>query len=373
MATNYAVAPGEFLREWIDEEGHGVTQAELARQLGTSRKHVNELIGGKAPVTPETALKLERVTSIPSSAWLLYEAQYRDDLARLRDEEQLREHEDLVTPQLAAYLRKLGVSAATMRNRTKVLEDFLTHVRFGSFEAYSDGCSAKLGPALATLRESGKPFDRALMMAWLATGERTPAYARALGLKFNRQGLLDLLPQVKDRVTRLDENTLEDVVKLLESAGVACQFVEPPEKFPLYGVVIWTRSDVPVIQLTGRRKKNCHIIWSLFHELGHIVCDETPTTQLEFTKSTGEKRAEEKAANQFARDWLFGGSASDYHGMTHAREIEAKARKNGHIPCVVVQELHRTKALDRRWCNELVFDMTIPFQAPTNAKQPTNR
>ena len=87
MATNYAVAPGEFLQEWIEEEGRGITQAELALRLGVSRKLVNEILNGKAPITPETALKLDRVTSIPSSAWLLYEAQYRDDLTRLNDEQ----------------------------------------------------------------------------------------------------------------------------------------------------------------------------------------------------------------------------------------------------------------------------------------------
>ena len=362
MATNYAVAPGEFLQEWIEEEGHGITQAELAQRLGVSRKLVNEILNGKAPITPETALKLDRVTSIPSSAWLLYEAQYRDDLTRLNDEQQLHQHENVVTPQLATYLRKLGATTATMRDIAQIFSDFLAFVKYGSYEAYAAGCSAKLGSSFATLRESNKTFDEALMMAWIAAGERTPAYAKSLELSFDRQGLTDLLPQIKDRVSRLDDDTLSDIIGLLETVGVICQFVEPPKTFPLYGVVIWNRVGVPVIQLTGRRKKNCHIIWTLFHELGHILCDETPVNQLEFTKSSGKKRAEEKAANQFARNWLFGGDVQSYFGMTRSRDIEAKAYQQGHIPCVVVQELHRKKKLDRSWCNDLIFDLAIPYQ-----------
>ena len=362
MATNYAVAPGEFLQEWIEEEGHGITQAELAQRLGVSRKLVNEILNGKAPITPETALKLDRVTSIPSSAWLVYEAQYRADLTRLNDERQLHQYEDIVTPQLAAYLRKLGATTATMRNVAQVFNDFLAFVKFGSYDAYVVGCSAKLGSSFATLRESNKTFDEALMMAWIAAGERTRAYAKSLELSFDKQGLMNLLPQIKDRVTRLDDNTLSDVISLLETVGVVCQFIEPPKAFPLYGIVTWNRVGVPVIQLTGRRKKNCHIIWTLFHELGHILCDETPTNQLEFTKSSGMKRTEEKAANQFARHWLFGGTVLSYSGMTHSRDIEAKARQQGHIPCVVVQELHRKKKLNRSWCNDLIFDLRIPYQ-----------
>ena len=36
MATNYAVAPGEFLQEWIEEEGKGITQSDLAERSGVT-------------------------------------------------------------------------------------------------------------------------------------------------------------------------------------------------------------------------------------------------------------------------------------------------------------------------------------------------
>ena len=133
MPTNYAVAPGEFLQEWIEEEGNGITQAELAQQLDVSRKLVNEIINGKAPITPDTAIRLGRVTSIPSDAWLRYEAQYQNDCARLRNDQQLKQHEGIVTPQLGAYLRKLGATTATMRDKTQVLSDLLSFTGYGTF------------------------------------------------------------------------------------------------------------------------------------------------------------------------------------------------------------------------------------------------
>lgn len=86
-ASNYAVAPGEYLEEWINE--HGLSQQRVAEQLGCSRKQVNEIVNGHAPITGDTAFRLERVVGIPADSWLRYEAAYRADLARIADEENL--------------------------------------------------------------------------------------------------------------------------------------------------------------------------------------------------------------------------------------------------------------------------------------------
>lgn len=88
MSTGYAVAPGMYLQEWIEEAS--VTQQEAADRLGLSRKTVNCIIKGTQPVSQETAIKLERVTSTPRDAWLRFEAKYREGLARLEDEKTSR-------------------------------------------------------------------------------------------------------------------------------------------------------------------------------------------------------------------------------------------------------------------------------------------
>ena len=90
MTTNYAVAPGEYLAEWIDEQA--LSQGAVADLLGMSRKHVNEIVNGHATISPESAVKLGRLTGIPADAWLRYEALYRADLARLASEHSLASH-----------------------------------------------------------------------------------------------------------------------------------------------------------------------------------------------------------------------------------------------------------------------------------------
>lgn len=71
----------------------GMTQAELAKRLGVSYPRINELINGRRGVTPDTALRLERLFGMEAQFWLnlqlvwdLYQAQHSPavaDIARI--------------------------------------------------------------------------------------------------------------------------------------------------------------------------------------------------------------------------------------------------------------------------------------------------
>jgi addiction module HigA family antidote len=48
----------------------GITQSEFARRLGVSFPRLNEVINRKRSVTPDTALRLARVTGMSADFWL---------------------------------------------------------------------------------------------------------------------------------------------------------------------------------------------------------------------------------------------------------------------------------------------------------------
>ena len=48
---------------------------------------LNELIKGKAPITKETATKLEYVLGIPANFWLNLERSYQDELLEIEQME----------------------------------------------------------------------------------------------------------------------------------------------------------------------------------------------------------------------------------------------------------------------------------------------
>jgi len=72
--------PGETLMETL--EMRGMTQADLAARTGRTTKLVNEIIKGKAPITSDTALQLERVLGVPAEFWNNRERQYREAISR---------------------------------------------------------------------------------------------------------------------------------------------------------------------------------------------------------------------------------------------------------------------------------------------------
>lgn len=69
----------------------GMTQRELAQQIGVSYPRVNELVHGKRGVTPDTALRLAQLFGIEPQFWLnlqmgwdLYEATHAPSARAIR-------------------------------------------------------------------------------------------------------------------------------------------------------------------------------------------------------------------------------------------------------------------------------------------------
>ncbi|HMN31360.1 MAG TPA: HigA family addiction module antitoxin [Caldilineaceae bacterium] len=61
--------PGELLLEEFLKP-LGMTQTELAQRIGVSYPRINELIHGKRGITPDTALRLERLLGMEAQFWL---------------------------------------------------------------------------------------------------------------------------------------------------------------------------------------------------------------------------------------------------------------------------------------------------------------
>jgi len=62
-------------------ENRGMSQVELSERTGLAKETINEIIKAKAPITPESALKFERVFRQPAEYWLNPESLYRGALA----------------------------------------------------------------------------------------------------------------------------------------------------------------------------------------------------------------------------------------------------------------------------------------------------
>ena len=101
---DYVVPTGDFIEEWMEEEG--INTAELARRLDVSRKHISELLRGKAPLSHDMALRLENTTGVPARIWNLHETGYQAALARQAADAKLIAQYDRAKEFPLGYLRK---------------------------------------------------------------------------------------------------------------------------------------------------------------------------------------------------------------------------------------------------------------------------
>jgi addiction module HigA family antidote len=72
--------PGELIGDSLDELG--VTISDAAKGLGISRQQLHNMIAGRAAITPEMAVRLEKALGSTADTWLRMQMNY--DLARIR-------------------------------------------------------------------------------------------------------------------------------------------------------------------------------------------------------------------------------------------------------------------------------------------------
>ena len=74
MTSSMLIHPGEMIKDEII--ARGITQKELAQQMGVSYTVFNEILNGKRPVTTEYALLLEAALGTNASIWIGLQADY---------------------------------------------------------------------------------------------------------------------------------------------------------------------------------------------------------------------------------------------------------------------------------------------------------
>jgi len=72
--------PGRLIKADIDELG--LTIVEAAKGLGISRQQLHSVIAGRADVTPEMAMRLEKAFGGTADTWLKMQMNF--DLAQIR-------------------------------------------------------------------------------------------------------------------------------------------------------------------------------------------------------------------------------------------------------------------------------------------------
>lgn len=345
---DYVSPPGDTILEKIQELG--MSQVELARRTGRPTKTINEIIQGKASITPQTAMQLERVLSIPASFWNTRERQYRLHLAQVEDQIKLGENIEWLNKFPVKAMIKLDWIQA-YDNKVQQLQELLRFFGVASPNQWD----AIWKPFPVTFRKSAAfPSNKESVYAWLRQGEIEAQ--RISSRPYNRHVFRRTLLDIRKLTMETPESFQPNLVHLCAYSGVAVVFVPQLPKTRVSGATRWITPDKALIQLSLRYKTDDHFWFTFFHEAGHILKHGKKDIFLEYEKETNGK---EEAANSFAaRTLIPPARLRIFLKKVKPKRISKKAIQEfadeiGIAPGIVVGRLQHDEYLPFSYCNDL--------------------
>jgi HTH-type transcriptional regulator/antitoxin HigA len=343
---DYVSMPGETLQEVL--ELRGMSQAELAERTGRPKKTINEIIKGKAAITPETALQLELVLGIPASFWNSREQHYREALARERG----REHLEAVGDWLKDIPYRAMVSRGWIPEKREKSQQIQEVLRFfgvatpASWDEVWRGAQAEFRRSKAFKSEPGATA------AWLRKGEL--AAQRIQCPQYDAARFKEVLRSIRAMTHDLPRTFPSVVIRECSAAGVRAVFLPELPGTRVSGATRWLNQTSPLIQLSLRYRTDDHLWFTFFHEAGHILLHGKRDAFLEGDEQ--EQNEKELEADSFAREWLI--PEKQYRafrrlGACSCAAISRFAYQLGIAPGIVVGRLQHDDVLPPTHCNDL--------------------
>jgi len=342
---DYVTPPGETLEEILDSIG--MTKAELSDRIGKTPKHVGDIIKHGAPITPQTAMDLEKALGTPASFWNNRERRYRENLARKQERERLRKE--------VGWLRRFPlagmIKAGCLNRRESRVEQIEELLRY--FGVCSPQQWQKLYGSLEPAYRRSRAYESKdeAFSAWLRWGELKAR--EVVCAPYDKDRFKRVLSEIRE-LTLAAPETFKKIVELCSKAGVAVVFVPAFPGAPVYGATRWLTPEKAMIQLSLRGKFEDHFWFTFFHEAGHILLHGKKEIFIEMNAAEDEKELE---ADQFARNFLIPSGAwqkflvSEEFKSTAA--VEEFAAKLGIAPAIVVGRLQHEGRIPHSHLNGL--------------------
>lgn len=337
--ADYAIPPGDTLKETL--ETLNLSQTDLASRTGLSIKHINQIIQGAAPITPETALMLEKVTGVPARLWNRLESNYQEQrLRRLEMANAARDFEWLKTIPVKELIKR-GVIEKKEDPRAQ-LQEVLKFFGVANRKAWK---KVWLEPQAAFRRSRKFKVDQGALAAWLRLGELDATKIKCA--PFDRLAFREALQEIRKLTVESPQRFVPRITELCAACGVAVVFVKEIEGARASGAARWLSPSMALVQLSLRYGTNDHLWFSFFHEAAHVLLHGKKETFIELRSQKGDPADKdpfevERQANDFAASRLIPTEHDDrLRQLRTISEIEEFAHDIGIAPGIVVGRLQR--------------------------------
>lgn len=296
--------PGETIQDLIDELG--MKQPELAERMGIHVKTLNEIIKGKNPITPETALHLERILKVPANFWLSREQQFREFLARQE------EYKKLITE--VDWLKELPVNQMVkygwVKEYKNKVEQLIEMFSFFGVASRNEWNVLWMQPQAAYRISLNTANEPGAIAAWLRYGEiKSKDFER----KYDEQLFKSNLKKIKKLAFENPDNCVSKLKELCNEAGVIVVFTPPVNKAKISGAVRWVGNN-PIIQLSNRWKMHDRFWFTFFHESAHVLLHGKKDYFIEGNSDIDHIVKKENEADEYAADFMI--PKNDYKTFT---------------------------------------------------------
>lgn len=291
------VHPGVSLAE--DLKFLSLSVAEASERTGISQKHLSNIINSKASITPEVALKLEKVTGTEASFWNNLTRNYQASLAAIEEKKRIAEEISKIasfkeTYQELAKKKILPKVTWVNKNFEDITRELLKFFSVNSLDYIGD-------TRLAAFRRYDQDVNKNTVAAIIRLGERK---AQSVEVEpFNQQALKTALHEIKSYSLCEPAEYLPRLEEKLRTLGIVLVCVPGFAHTGLQGAVKWLSVDKAMIILRSETQKGTEItedkFWfNLFHELGHLLLHGKGEGFIDLDDATDSD--EEKEANRFA-------------------------------------------------------------------------
>lgn len=338
---DHVASPGAVIQEQLDTLD--ISGRELARRCGRSPKLIAEIIAGKAPIEPETALQLERVLETPAAIWLGMEVNYRLHLARTKEQPELAGH--------IGWAKTFPLKELSKRALLKIEADAGAQVRellrffgCGSVEA----CNERFEElALGAARHSPSfDSDRAALLAWLRIGDVRADQVTAK--EYDRAEFLAALKDIRGMAQESIETFLPAIRERCAAVGVVFILERALPGVALSGVSRWLSPRRALIQQTARHLSNDHFWFTFFHECAHLLLHSRKSIFLDGKGMSNVSAELEAEADDWASNFLIPSEdLTRFITRFTYKESEVRdfAARHGVAPGIVVGQLQHRKVI----------------------------
>lgn len=346
--------PGDTISDILEERDW--TQEDFAKRMGNSTKHISQLINGKATITQETALKLERVIGGTAGFWLNREIQYRENLHRLGESQKLENWvdwlDDLPVKELmnSGNIEKVRLSK---NNKPDVVNNMLRFFGVASPEEWR----THYKDMAVSFRSAKREHDIGAVSAWLRLGEIEAERADISAYdapKFKRA-----LKEIRKLTIKTQSDYREEMQRFCHDAGVSLIFVPAIPGAHVSGVARWLNPHKPIIQLSLYGKTNDKFWFSFFHEAVHILKHGKDAVFLDDSLDTNNNfSSEEIEANKLASEILIPSKYSkNLPELNSKSAVKQFSSMIAIHPGIVVGRLQYEGFIKQSWMNELKVNM----------------